>query len=684
MGLGNFTTGLLALAAICAFTRDVARRVRLAILPRWTGAPAHLATAVIGLGSLTSLLQLLGSVGEFRLVALIAALAALDGLVAVCVRRWSPRLQGQSPDPMMQPHTPLARVVGIAGTGSVIGAWLSWFWEVFRHGVHDIDSIQYHLPFAARFVQTAYITSAHYVRPSPAPAFFPANGELLHGVGMLAFERDVLTPLINFGWLALLLLAAWCCGRPRGVAPFTMLGAALVAALPVMGFWHAGTGLTDVAALALLLSCVALLLNGDNSPAPVALAGIAAGLGLGTKLTIAPAIVAITIAVVVMRSTRRRPVITAWFGSVLVPASYWLVRNLLEAGNPLPAYRLGFGRFALASYEDAEFGPTGFSVLHYVTDRRFWIDFAVPGLWDAFGIAWPVVLALTAAGIVFGWRTGDSRVRLAAAVALAAALAYPATPYTAAGQQGKPTLFSYDLRYLTPGLVVGLVALALAARSPRVQQWLIAILGLTLLVTLLSGGRFSGEALPRRVLAVGLGALGAITLTWLLGSPRTAARLSPVLRTGMVGVVAVVVLIGGWSYQRAFLNTRYHPLPAPLTPASAWLATVDHVRIGIGGFTEQYPLYGPILHNEVQFIGVEQAHGGFRQAESCHEWWAAIAAGRYDYVVVANKAVHPPDLAMDAWTRADPRSQVVLQTDTVDAFRVDATASGHDPSPAAC
>ena len=70
-----------------------------------------------------------------------------------------------------------------------------------RNGIFDIDSIQYHLPFAARFFQTGSITGVDQVRPSPAPAYFPANGELLHGVGLLVFGRDPLSPLVNFaGW----------------------------------------------------------------------------------------------------------------------------------------------------------------------------------------------------------------------------------------------------------------------------------------------------------------------------------------------------------------------------------------------------------------------------------------------------------------------------------------------------
>ena len=69
-----------------------------------------------------------------------------------------------------------------------------------------------------------------------------------------------------------------------------MLAAAVVVATPVIASTHAGTALTDVAALALLMAAVALLLNGHDHPAAVAVAAVAAGVGLSTKLTIAPVV----------------------------------------------------------------------------------------------------------------------------------------------------------------------------------------------------------------------------------------------------------------------------------------------------------------------------------------------------------------------------------------------------------
>ena len=44
---------------------------------------------------------------------------------------------------------------------------------------------------------------------------------------MNAFDRDLLSPFLNLGWFSGCLLAAWCIGRPYGVAPLSLAGVAV-------------------------------------------------------------------------------------------------------------------------------------------------------------------------------------------------------------------------------------------------------------------------------------------------------------------------------------------------------------------------------------------------------------------------------------------------------------------------
>ncbi len=102
----------------------------------------------------------------------------------------------------------------------------------------------------------------------------------------------------------------------------------------------------------------------------------------------------------------------------------------------------------------------GFSVFHYATDFDVWGDWFIPGLGDSFGVLWPLVLAgFIGAGAYALWRGGEPLVRVLGAVVLFTAIAYVFTPLTAAGEEGMPIAFEWNVRYMAPAAAVGLALL---------------------------------------------------------------------------------------------------------------------------------------------------------------------------------------------------------------------------------
>ena len=75
------------------------------------------------------------------------------------------------------------------------------------------DSTWYHGAFAAGFMQSGDTWDLHFIAPQFLAWFYPANSEVLHAVGMNAFERDLLSPLLNLGWFVGCLVACWCIGQ---------------------------------------------------------------------------------------------------------------------------------------------------------------------------------------------------------------------------------------------------------------------------------------------------------------------------------------------------------------------------------------------------------------------------------------------------------------------------------------
>ena len=138
------------------------------------------------------------------------------------------------------------------------------------------DSTWYHGPFAAGFHQSGNTWDLHYIAPQFLAWFYPANAEIFHAVGMLAFDRDLLSPLLNLGWFVGCLFALWAIGRPRGVGVFSVLLGALVLRAPLLAD-QAGEARNDIVAIFFLLAAVAVVLNAASMPVETAAAGCRTG-----------------------------------------------------------------------------------------------------------------------------------------------------------------------------------------------------------------------------------------------------------------------------------------------------------------------------------------------------------------------------------------------------------------------
>ncbi len=293
MSGGTYLAGVGTLVAVIGVVGLAARRLRARLFPAWSGALGLLAASVIGVALLITLAQVVGTFGQFRRLPLVVA-ALVVGLAVWLLTR-APRAFAEPPRPSRRLHVAVVLVLLVA-----ITPWLARALGALGTGVLGYDSLNYHLPFAARYVQSGHVQSLVFTFPGLETAFDPANSELLHGVGILALRHDTLSPLLNLGWVALALLAAWCIGRNRNVAPLTLGAAVAVLASPQFVAFLAGRATNDIAGIALFLAALALLLNGEDSRWAIALAALACGLALGTKLTMVIPIAALTVGVIVI------------------------------------------------------------------------------------------------------------------------------------------------------------------------------------------------------------------------------------------------------------------------------------------------------------------------------------------------------------------------------------------------
>ena len=721
MTVGRYAVGLAALAIVCASIAIGALSLRARLLAEWRGAPARLAEIVLGLALLIGILEVLGALGLFELGPIVVTCgAAAAALRAWSGRAWSGRAgsaraaipnDAPPPPPAPRPATAAVAVAAIAAA-AVIAEWAVPTLFSYDTGIRSFDSLWYHLPWAASFAQTGRVTSLHFTDVEYLTPFYPATAELIHGLGIVLVGRDTLSPGVNLGWLSLTLLAAWCIGRPRGLGPATLTGAALALATPMMRSSQAGSAANDIAGVFFLLAAVALIANTDlagegragaaippasaatppagaatppagaatppagagtrpagagrpGATAPLVIAAIAAGLAVSIKLSLLAPVLALTIGTIVLARGRRGRVAAAWIPACFLASGYWYVRNLLAVGNPLPWLGLGILPTPAAPLQQR----TGFAIIHYATDTRVWERFFAPDLAGGLGPWWAAVVAVAVLGpALCALGRSQPMAQMLGLVALASLVAYVLTPETAAGPAGHPSGFAFNLRYSAPGLTLALAVTPLAAwlDGARARAATLVVLAGLLVVTLAEYRLWKSGYLASAVL---VGAAALVLFGAVVGLRRRPPA-GAAVTGGAVALLAILAVLG-YAGERHYLRGRYSYQPggSSLAPVWAWARGIHRARIALvgtfGGFFA-YPLAGLDDSNRVQYVAHHGPHGSFTPIRTCRAWRTALDAGHYRYVVTtpARSPWNPDGLEHSpegAWTGSDPAAHLVLR-----------------------
>ena len=729
MPFGDYLAGVIGLALVAGPLAFAAVRLRAGLLPGWDGAPARLAEAVLAVSLLTVLLQMLGAVGILDFAVLVLA-ALVIGVAAYAAPSLRDVGEAGAPPPAPQ-IPPLHTLIALAGVAFVAAHWATGLQDVWARGMLTFDTLWYHGPFAARIADTGSVWGLHFTDPLYLNWFYPQNSELLHGAGIALFDRDLFSPLVNFAWLGVALLAAWCIGRPYGVAPLSLLAVALILDTGPIVPREAGTPANDMAPVALLLAAAAVLINawgpagaarrvgGDAGPDPpddrddlpsearspawrlgaaaIFIAGLAMGLALGTKLTIAGPTAAMAVGVpLIVDSGFRRRALGLFLGGVAITAGFWFLRNLIHSGSPLP-WLQDVGPIDLPGPGRGLEGRDDFSVAHYIfenPDVDVWKDF-YKAITNLLGPVWFVLLGATALGAILAvWRPRSAAVRLCGAVTIAGAVAYLFTPLTAAGPEGDPLAFGINLRYLVPAFALGLALVPLEPRlTPERARLPLLIGGIAalLLVSLYSDSAYIwDEPFASKPWAALIGIV-------LIGAPVGLALLAqrrPVVAAGAAAALVVAVAAVGWERQDDYFDHRYtraEDFRFDLGDAFIWAKETSGERIAVAGTSgayNQYGLYGDRLENYVQYVGQTGPGGNFTRIEKCPEFREAVNDGDYDYLVTTpdldlNNPVRARTSPERAWVQDDPAVERVLLVGRVAIFRLNGELSvGGCPGPA--
>ncbi len=661
----------LLIAKRAAELEGALRLLALALVATLAILAVHLLPAMLGLLSRASVLL----TGALWLAGCLALPAARAGA--------SDRSDQRVADP---PATRPARLAAGFGIGVALALALAVLAENLTNAPQSVDLLNFHLPVVGRWIETGSIWQIDVFLPGVSPGHYPQNGDVILLAAVLPWRSDWLAHLAMYPYWALTGVAIYAlCRELRAPAPAAALAAGAVLVVPAVAVPALSAGLVDALMLFGLATGGAFLVRHRRTAATtdLVLAGLALGVSFGTKwyAVWAVAIVLALWAVGSLAARRggRRVLgeLALLGGMVGVAGGVWLVRNLVESGNPFfPVEVAPLGVTLFDAPRDTVREAAGFTLLGYVGDGGVWGDLIWPQLRRA--LAWPAVLigvgwlAASALWVARGRRRGDgAMLALFGLGALALLLAYAITPYSAGGPEGRPLLVAADARYAIPALLAAACFVAAIAGGSR---WLAAALAGLAVPALLDGARWSAGA-GTEAAALNPLTWGAVILIALAVAARWpaiaghAGRLRERMRPGRLALVALAGLvlagagIAGYRIEQRYSEHRYLGAD-PVTDLLA-VPAASGVRVGLAGLWDDagispvLPAFGPRYENRVEYVGADEGDV-LRRYPSEPAFAAALERGEYDLLVVGRGRPGARSVPELAWARAAGYSPVAL------------------------
>lgn len=655
LGIGAYLTGLLWLLVVGAALAGSAA----VIAPRVGPPPIRwVAGAVVALLQVTVTAQGLGAVGLLRTWPWAAALVAGTIAIRRALPAWEPSNDVVPAAPPLSRTPRVERLAALAAVAVVAAQWTSHSVDALQRGMTHADTLWYHGPFSARFLQMGSLGDLDNVGYLQA-RYYPLGSELLHTVVALPFHRDLLSPVVNLGFAALALGAAWVIGQRWGAGAIALLGAAAGLSLPTLAGTQPGQASNDIVVVALFLAAAAIGLHAAGRTLPLAVAGASLGLAVGTKVTIVAmaAVLLLGLGWPLVRQGTWRAVAALGLGA-LAPALAWPVRNLVVAGNPLPFWEISVGPIRLAAVAPTTGNP---SVVSDLLAGSTWSY--QDGLRNGFGPLWVLLILVAVIGPWAVLLRGPAGLRALASAALVGAAVYTVTPVTGGSS------FQFNLRYLAPAIVTGLVLAAVGSAhraATRTATGMVLAVGILTAVAAEHHERVAawpGTPLQTGLVAAGL-CVGAGAVVFL--------HRTPAHHSMGAAFVVVTLAVGGWFVQQHHLENRYVAAELHDDVLNAKFRTVTGSHVDVLGTPESYPFFGADLSNEVRDWSREMSLDVPQPAEPCRFWRGALdergwlVVSTYGYAMVhfdaaARSAILHEDAATEL--RYEDRERTVYWLD---------------------
>jgi len=267
-------------------------------------------------------------------------------------------------------------------------------------------------------------------------------------------------------------------------------------------------------------------------------------------------------------------------------------------------------------------------------------------------------------------------IRVLAAAAIVTAVVYVFTPLTAAGQEGEPTGFFTNTRYLLPGLLLGMTLLPIARplRAPENRARIVLIfLTVVYVITVLTSPKWYPSFLAGAVFLTLAIVWAPVGLSWM----KEHGKAPNSVIVASVAAIALIAAVWGRGEEVGYANKHYTRTTLFLQEGGpqdsyAFTRNLKDKDIAIAGSGQmlfgQFGFYGVDLSNHVQYIGQEGDNGTYRLITKCENFIRKVNQGDYDYIITSEFTQDSPEspfrYPVRAWVKDDPAvTEVVAEPD---------------------
>ncbi|MEK7524197.1 MAG: hypothetical protein AAB588_04175 [Patescibacteria group bacterium] len=245
------------------------------------------------------------------------------------------------------------------------------------------DSIAYHMPFAAEWLQTGAIRQIPFTPYAGPLGYYPASSELVVLWSLLPLHADALANFVTFFYAFVFFIAAYALCREFGGSPFLSFFFPLaVISVPAL-IKEVGTTQSDLfLIMAYVLCAYFLVLFSKRSRLPYLFLAIAAlGMVIGSKYLALPFSVPLFAAAIWLLfkqkvSLKHLPLAIL---VLILTGGVWYIRNWIIAGNPLyPAHVELFGYTLFQGIAGMTEKIFGWSLLGSVNTFTDFKNFLIP------------------------------------------------------------------------------------------------------------------------------------------------------------------------------------------------------------------------------------------------------------------------------------------------------------------